>query len=91
SLPHVSDALTALLQELPTQASPLRQADVPLPVDLDSRLHLLRVETEPVLDHEPIFAAKVTEALTQIIAERRQPQKLMRAGLDPTRAALFLG
>lgn len=91
SLPHVSDALTTLLQELPTQASPLRQADVPLPVDLDSRLHLLRVETAPVLDHEPIFAPAVTNALAQIIAERRQPQKLMRAGLDPTRAALFLG
>ncbi|SCB55031.1 ATPase family associated with various cellular activities (AAA) [Bradyrhizobium shewense] len=91
SIPPLSDALTSLLQELPTQASPLRQADVPLPVDLDSRLHLLRVETDPVLDHEPIFAPNVTEALGQIIAERRHPQKLMRAGLDPTRAALFLG
>jgi len=91
SLPQLSDALTVLLHELPTQTTPLRQADIPLPVDLDSRLHLLRVETEPELDHEPIFAPKVAEALAQIIAERRHPQKLIRAGLDPTRAALFLG
>ncbi|MGY4231115.1 hypothetical protein ACVIIW_000062 [Bradyrhizobium sp. USDA 4449] len=91
SLPQISDKLTSLLQELPTQASPLRQADIPVPVDLDSRLHLLRVEFEPQPDHEPIFAPNVTEALGQIIAERRHPQKLMRAGLDPTRAALFLG
>ncbi|UFW90471.1 ATP-binding protein [Bradyrhizobium barranii] len=92
SMPEVADGLTTLLHELPTQASPLRQqADLPLPVDLDTRLHLLRVEAEPALDHEPIFAPGVTSALGQIVEERRHPQKLIRAGLDPTRAALFVG
>ncbi|RXT40304.1 AAA family ATPase [Bradyrhizobium betae] len=91
-IPELADALTTLLHELPTPTSPLRQqADVPLPVDLDTRLHLLRVETQPVLDHEPIFAPGVKTALAQIVEERRHPQKLVRAGLDPTRAALFLG
>jgi hypothetical protein len=92
TIPRLADGLTRLLQELPTSAAPLRQqADVPLPVDLDTRLHLLRVETEPELDHEPIFAPAVKAALAQIVEERRHPQKLVRAGLDPTRAALFLG
>jgi hypothetical protein len=91
SLPHLSDGLTTLLHELPSQASPLRQADVPLPVDVDSRLHLLRVESMPVLDHEPVFAEGLGASLAQIIEERRHPQKLARVGLDPTRAALFLG
>jgi hypothetical protein len=92
TIPQLADGLTRLLQELPTSAAPLRQqAEVPLPVDLDTRFHLLRVETEPELDHEPIFAPSVKAALAQIIEERRHPQKLMRAGLDPTRAALFLG
>jgi hypothetical protein len=91
-VPHLSDALTTLLHELPSPGSPLRrQADVPLPVDLDSRLHLLRVEPEPALDHEPIFARDLASLLAQIIEERRHPQKLVRAGLDPTRAALFVG
>lgn len=91
-IPEFADGLTKLLQESPTSAAPLRQhADVPLPVDLDTRLHLLRVEAEPELDHEPIFAPAVKAALTQIVEERRHPQKLVRAGLDPTRAALFLG
>jgi hypothetical protein len=91
-VPHLADALTTLLHELPSAASPLRrQADVPLPVDLDSRLHLLRVEAEPALDHEPIFVPALGEALAQIVEERRHPQKLVRAGLDPTRAALFVG
>jgi ATPase family associated with various cellular activities (AAA) len=91
-VPHLADALTTLLHELPSPSSPLRrQADVPVPVDLDSRLHLLRVEPEPTLDHEPIFAPALALLLTQIVEERRHPQKLARAGLDPTRAALFLG
>ena len=92
SVPQLADGLMKLLHELPTATSPLRQqADIPLPVDLDSRLHLLRVEAEPTLNHEPIFDRAVTTALAQIIEERRHPQKLTRAGLDPTRAALFLG
>jgi hypothetical protein len=92
AVPQFADALTSLLHDAPSPASPLRrQADVPLPVDLDSRLQLMRVETEPVLDHEPIFAPTLATALTQIIEERRNPQALVRAGLDPTRAALFVG
>jgi hypothetical protein len=92
TVPHLADALTTLLHELPSAASPLRrQADVPLPVDLDSRLHLLRVESEPTLDHEPIFTQDLALSLAQIIEERRHLHKLVRAGLDPTRAALFVG
>ena len=91
-VPQFADALLTLLHESPSAASPLRrQAEVPLPVDLDSRLHLIRVETEPVLDHEPIFAPELAASLGQIIEERRNPQALSRAGLDPTRAALFVG
>jgi hypothetical protein len=92
SVPELADALATLLREAPSPASPLRrQAEVPLPVDLDSRLHLMRVEAEPMLHHEPIFAPPLIAPLAQLIAERRNPDALVRAGLDPTRAALFLG
>jgi hypothetical protein len=91
-VPQFADALMTLLHELPSQASPLRrQAEVPLPVDLDSRLHLMRVEAEPVLDHEPVFAPSLEASLRQLVEERRNPHALVRAGLDPSRAALFLG
>lgn len=91
-VPAFAEALTTLLHESPSRASPLRrQAEVPLPVDLDSRLHLMRVEAEPVLNHEPVFAPRLEESLRQLIEERKNPQALARAGLDPTRAALFLG
>jgi ATP-dependent 26S proteasome regulatory subunit len=91
-VPQFADALTSLLHEAPTQASPLRrQAEVPLPVDIDTRLNLMRVEMHPVLDHEPIFSGSVAAALTQVVQERRKPDALVRAGLDPSRAALFVG
>ncbi|RFB76611.1 AAA family ATPase [Methylovirgula sp. 4M-Z18] len=91
-VPHLADALTALLHESPSSASPLRkQAEVPMPVDLDSRMHLMRVEAEPVLDHEPVFSSDLAASLTQIVEERSNVQALSRAGLDPTRTGLFLG
>jgi len=91
-VPAFAEALMTLLHESPSQASPLRkQAEVPLPVDLDSRLHLMRVEAEPVVDHEPVFAPSLEASLCQLIEERRNLQALARAGLEPTRAALFLG
>jgi Cdc6-like AAA superfamily ATPase len=91
-VPAFAEALTTLLHESPSQASPLRrQAEVPLPVDLDSRLHLMRVEAEPVLDHEPVFGPSLEGSLRQLIEERENQQALALAGLDPTRAALFLG
>ncbi len=90
--PHLSQALISILQEQPSSASPLRrQQDAPLPVDLDTRLHLLRIESHPQLDHEPTFAPPSAAALTQILQERRNPDALVRAGLDPTRTALFVG
>jgi Cdc6-like AAA superfamily ATPase len=91
SEPRLAEALTTLLHESPTAASPLRQADIPLPVDTDSRLHLLRVEPAPELNHEPILSPPLVASLTQIIEERRNPEALLRAGLEPTRTALFVG
>jgi SpoVK/Ycf46/Vps4 family AAA+-type ATPase len=90
--PQLAEALTSLVQESPTRASPLRrQAEVPLPVDLESRLHLLRVEEEPFLDQDPVFAPIVGEKLGQLVDERHQPDVLLRLGLEPTRTALFTG
>lgn len=88
---QLADALTVLLQESPTQTSPLEQASLPLPVDLDTRLHLTRVEVDPVLDHEPVFAPDLGASLDQLIRERRNPEALLRVGLEPTRTALFVG
>lgn len=90
--PELAAALAALLRESPTRASPLRRAsETPMPVDLDTRLHLMRVEETPILPHEPIFAPSVARSLQQIILERGKADDLLRADLHPTKSALFTG
>ncbi|MBU6299297.1 MAG: AAA family ATPase [Alphaproteobacteria bacterium] len=90
--PTMAESLSALLRESPTRASPLRrQSDTPLPVDIDSRLHLLRVENDVTLDHEMILTPDVEASLQQVVIERHEPDALIKAGLQPTRTILFTG
>lgn len=90
--PTLSDKVSALLRETPSQSSPLRrQAEVPMPVDIDSRLHLMRIEPHPTLDHDPILSEDVERQLFQLIGERRKPDALRKARLLPTRTAMFTG
>jgi SpoVK/Ycf46/Vps4 family AAA+-type ATPase len=92
SLPQLAKALGELLIESPTRNSPLRrETATPIPVDVDSRLELLRHEKIDTLDVEPVFRAEVSHALNQIVQERASNEKLLRAGLTPTRSALFTG
>lgn len=91
-MPELADALTALLREAPTRATPLRGgAEAPVPVDTDTRLQLLRVELRPHLDHEPIFADEVAGRLELLVREQRSPQALLDLGLEPTKTVLFTG
>jgi len=91
-LPAVAAQLTELLQEAPTRQSPLRrEATAPVPVDLESRLQLLRIEDTPALDVEPIWQANVKRALDQILSERRRDDALFKQGLSPTRSIIFTG
>ena len=90
--PELSAALTDLLRQTPTRSSPLRRAtEAALPVDVDSRFQLLRVEEVPFLDHEPVFANDVQSALDALVAERREEIVLREAGLEPVRSAIFTG
>lgn len=92
SLPALASQLTELLQELPTPSSPLRrEGTAPLPVDLESRLQLLRVENSPVLEIEPLWDATVKASLDQILFERRSVRELLQQGLAPTRSIMFTG
>jgi len=89
--PDLAEALLALLQESPTRSSPLRKhSEAPLPVDLDSRLQLLRVERSN-LDHEPIFSDEMSMTLNQVLTERKSSHVLLKHGLQPTKSMLFTG
>jgi SpoVK/Ycf46/Vps4 family AAA+-type ATPase len=91
-LPAVAAKLTGLLQEAPTRQSPLRrEAPAPVPVDLESRLQLLRIEETPDLDVQPIWEASVKRALDQVLSERQREEELFKQGLTPSRAIIFTG
>lgn len=72
-------------------AAPTRAAAQPLPVDLDSRLELLRREPAPQLAVEPTWPVSVREHLDAVVREREQEDKLADAGIAPTRSLLFVG
>jgi SpoVK/Ycf46/Vps4 family AAA+-type ATPase len=91
NFPKMTDALIALLRESPSRSSPLRkQMDIPLPVDIDSRLQLLRVETGAP-EFDPILSSDNDTILNQVISERRNTAALLKMGLHPTKSMLFTG
>src|SRR5579883_3215535 len=77
-MPAVAEQLTDLLREAPTRQSPLRRdIAAPVPVDVESRLQLLRIEESPELDVEPIWDGSVKRGLDQIVSERRRDEELL--------------
>jgi len=91
SFPEMTTELVNLLQESPTRTTPLRKhADVPLPVDLDSRLQLLRLEHSSS-DQRPVLSDALNAQLEQVLSERKNVKALQKHGLQPTKSILFTG
>lgn len=72
----------AVVRGLPSQA---------LPVDSDSRLELLRRENAPDLATVPVWAPSISKPLHELVEERQRVSELRKAGLGPSRSALFVG
>ncbi len=90
--PKLAAQLVELLRNSPIRPSPLRrQPDITVPIDVDSRTQLIRVEEAPNLPHEPVYVSSVQKLLDQLIAERLNLSKLLDAHLEPTRTVLFTG
>jgi SpoVK/Ycf46/Vps4 family AAA+-type ATPase len=77
---------TALRKAL-TSAAP----DQGLPIDNESQLSLLKVFSDPPERPQPLLSARIEEALSQLVQERRQVARLATQGLTPTRSAIFVG
>ena len=90
--PELGVRLKDLLKQSPTRQSPLRSESVTtIPVDQDSRLQLLRVESPVELEHHPIWTINVAEKVHQIVSEHQHANELICQGLAPTRTAIFTG
>ena len=92
SSPVAAAELRQLLVDSPSKQSPLRGGAVEsVPVDLDTRLQLARVEYPVSLPTRPVWAAGVGSILHQVVEERRAENALLEQGLLPTRTMLFTG
>ncbi len=92
TFPDLSAKLIQLIQESPTIQSPLRSKEMALiPVDQDSRLQLVRCEQPVDLDIEPIWPNKIGQLLRRFCEERLQREKLLAAGVAPSKSLLLVG
>jgi len=69
--------------------SAMRHA-TPVPVDLDSRLELVRHDTDEITI-EPFWVENIKSDLDSIIEERKRENDLIKAGLFPTKTILLVG
>lgn len=65
--------------------------DEPLPIDIESKLELVRSEFITELPYDPQWPASVAEELSSIVHERDRERELLAAGLAPTKTFLFVG
>jgi len=90
--PKLGEQLKDLLKTSPTRKSPLRSETMAaIPLDRDSKLDLLRVESTGLLQNEPIWQEHIDESLRQIVLEHQMADTLHDRGLGPTRTAIFTG
>ncbi|WP_151825425.1 AAA family ATPase, partial [Acinetobacter bereziniae] len=66
-------------------------AESPVPVDLDSRLELLRRELTPIVDPNLTWPESVQSELIATLIERKKTEELLEEGLSPTKSLLFIG
>lgn len=91
SRPTLAAALIGLLRETPTRGGAAALAPAVQPVDNESRLALVREEDPVVMTVAPVLLPEIDLALTQLVTEHRFPERLLEAGLAPTRTVLFVG
>lgn len=65
--------------------------EAPLPVDIDSRLELLKRDLKPFVDSSFVWPDAVQTELSVTLNERAQIEVLLEEGLSPTKSLLFVG
>lgn len=89
--PEAAEDLANILNQLPKRSSVVRSAEMEsIPVDRDSRLNLLRIDSSQELE-DLVLAPKIADQLEAVIGERKKNKELLLAGIEPSKAVLFVG
>jgi len=90
--PELAERLIGMIGDGVTRQSPLRGGAVAtVPVDTDTRLQLLRLETPPILQQPPVYTADIVRKLDRIVLEHSKSKELFQQGLFPTRTVILTG
>ncbi len=92
SAPDLSQQIDGYLRAAPA-ASPMRRKSTdevrPDVTQPSEDLAVLRIDT--VGARQPVLSESIMTGIQQLLAERRQAQKLLKLGLEPMRSAIFVG
>lgn len=93
--PELADSVGPLLAQVgfagPTRRAESTMNTTVVPVDLDSRLDLLRRDFIPGPEIEPAWPPAISQMLEDVVEERHRSAELLSAGLFPSRSLLFVG
>jgi SpoVK/Ycf46/Vps4 family AAA+-type ATPase len=89
--PGLADRLLELVRQNPGATAAARASATAMPVDTDTRLHLINETLEPQIEYDPVFSTTIKKEIDHIILERKRIGELEEVGLIPSRSALFTG
>jgi len=72
-------------------SSSLRSNIKPVPVDTDSRLSLVKVESPVLMDIPPVHSNTIASLFDDLILERENADLLLEEGLYPSKSIIFQG
>ena len=90
--PGAAKELMEVLAKLPKRQFAARLVEQhTIPVDKDSRLGLLKVEQPSLEVAQPILESYISDELSTLVRERTRADELLAAGIEPSKAILFVG
>ena len=98
--PDLSHKLDATLKQTQTRSvgesvmrktSEVLKSTEEIPLDVDSKLSLVKVFDDTKGLNIPILSANLFDQIDRIVQEQKQVEKLIAHGLTPTRSAIFVG
>lgn len=88
--PDLSDKIASTMSRATAQVARRNSVDA-RPVDVDTKLQLVKEELLPTPEIDPVWPDEIEGSLRNLVVERKKIDRLLDAGISPTRTSLFIG